>query len=399
MSLSGFGNIHQSEALQGALPTTQNTPQQCPFGLYTEQLSGSAFTRPRHLNLKSWLYRIQPSVVQGDYQLYSKKSLHAVDALQAPNAYRWSPQPLPKKEIDFIDGLLPIAGNTFSTTFIYQCTQSMKNRYFCNREFGSITIAPGHIAVIPCGIQFRIEINETAAAGYLCENRASPLTLPQLGLIGANGLANPQHFIYPAAAYEKTSRPSQLICKYQQHLWIAESDHSPLNVVAWKGNYAPYSYDLSLFNTINTVSFDHPDPSIFTVLTSESPLPGSANLDFVIFPPRWMVAEHTFRPPYFHRNIMSELMGLIEGFYDAKPNGFTPGGISIHNAMTPHGPDSDAHRSASKMDLRPTKYEQTMAFMLESREPWSITQDALESKTRQADYTQCWQGLLPAQLT
>ncbi len=410
MYLAGFGNYHQTEAVTGALPKNQNSPQHCPQGLYAEQLSGSAFTRSRHLNLRSWLYRIKPSVIHGDYQLYTKKPLLVVDERQAPNPYRWSSYPKPNKSVDFIDGLIPIAGNNLASTFIYQCNQSMQDRFFSNSdgelllvpylgdmliftELGKLLIAPGQIAVIPRGIKFRIELMSAIACGYLCENRASPLTLPQLGPIGANGLANPRHFLYPKAAYDDHPCNATLICKYQNHLWMAKSDFSPLNIVAWHGNYAPYCYDLSLFNTMNSVSFDHPDPSIFTVLTSESTTPGVANLDFVIFPSRWVVAEHTFRPPYFHRNIMSELMGLIQGKYDAKNEEFSPGGISIHNCMTGHGPDYESYQQAIRSDLQPIRYDNTLAFMFESCEPWNVTDTALKSNNRQTDYSKCWQDL------
>jgi homogentisate 1,2-dioxygenase len=408
--LSGFGNYHQTEASPGALPSAQNSPQHCPLGLYAEQLSGSAFTRLRHVNLRSWLYRIRPSVVQEEFTLYNKAPVITLAHPQSPNPYRWSPQAIPKKSIDFIDGLTPIAGNQVMSAFIYQCNQSMKDRYFSNSdgeillvpyqgdvllftELGKLTLSPGQIAVIPRGIRFRMELMSPLTCGYLCENRASPLTLPQLGPIGANGLANPRHFLYPKAAYEVCETPSTLVCKYQNHLWVATCAHSPLNVVAWQGNYAPYTYDLSLFNTIGSVSFDHPDPSIFTVLTSESTTPGVANLDFVIFPARWMVSEHTFRPPYFHRNVMSELMGLIHGEYDAKQEGFTPGGISIHNSMTPHGPDKDTYQKAVNDTLKPLRYNNTLAFMFETCEPWNVASNALTCKTRQLHYSECWKDL------
>ena len=258
-------------------------------------------------------------------------------------------------------------------------------------ELGLLTLPTGMIAVIPRGIKFKVEVIGKEAKGYLCENRGNPFILPSLGVIGANGLANPRHFEYPQAAYEKKQKNVKIICKNHQQLWIAESDHSPLNVVAWHGNYAPYRYDLSLFNTINTVSFDHPDPSIFTVLTSESDTPGVANLDFVIFPPRWMVAEHTFRPPYFHRNYMNELMGLIRGVYDAKKEGFVPGGVSIHNCMTPHGPDYDSYVKAAKQELAP-QFNNSLAFMFETREPWYATNDAMMDSSFQMNYLKCWDG-------
>lgn len=413
MYLSGFGNYHQSEAVPGALPKDQNSPQQCQFGLYAEQLSGTAFTRPRHQNLRSWLYRATPSVVQEDYSLYKKNILESFAENQAPNPFRWSPFTNPDSKQDFVDGLFHIAGNELCNTFIYQCNQTMHSRYFSDNdgellflpylgdlilhtEFGRLVIGPGKIAVIPRGIKFRVEMTGPMAAGYLCENMSTPLTLPQLGPIGSSGLAHPRHFLYPMAAYEIEENEVTLICKYQKKCWSARARSTPLNVVGWHGNYAPYSYDLSLFNTINTVSFDHPDPSIFTVLTSESDSPGVANLDFVIFPPRWMVAEATFRPPYFHRNMMSELMGLIAGEYDAKKEGFLPGGLSVHNCMTAHGPDKDTYQNSSNEDLKPTRYDNTLAFMLETRVPWLLTEQALAHPTRQLNYSACWQGLAAA---
>lgn len=413
MYLQGFGNYHQTEAVPGALPTNQNSPQHCNLDLYAEQLSGTAFTRPRHKNLYSWLYRILPSVVQGSYHPYKKEFNNPYDAEQSPNPLRWSPLPLYKeKNVDFIEGLFHLAGSYFVNAYLYHCNCSMQNKYFANHdgellfvpyvgevnlhtEFGKLTILPGMIAVIPRGIKFKMELIDKETRGYLCENRGSPLTLPPLGVIGANGLANPRHFLYPTAAFEQNSSDVTLICKYQNKLWTAKCNHSPLNVIAWHGNYAPYCYDLSLFNTINTVSFDHPDPSIFTVLTSESDIPGVANLDFVIFPPRWMVAEHTFRPPYYHRNYMNELMGLIKGEYDAKKEGFSPGGVSIHNCMTPHGPDRLSYEAAIKQKLQPEAYLNTLAFMFETKDVWQITEQAMRVPERQRDYADCWQGLAP----
>ncbi len=410
MYLAGFGNYHASEAISGALPTNQNSPQKCAFGLYAEQLNGSAFTQPRHVNLHSWLYRTLPSVVHQEYTPYSSSIIEAFAPLQAPNPMRWAPLPKLKANNDFIDGLFHVAGNRLLNTYLYQCNQSMTTRYFSNSdgellfvpyqgklrlhtEFGLLEIAPGMIAVIPRGIKFKVELLDSYAAGYLCENEGMPLSLPQLGAIGANGLANPRHFLYPKAAFEELDGDISLICKYQQHLWVAKSHHSPLNVVAWHGNYAPYCYDLSLFNTIGSISFDHPDPSIFTVLTSESDTPGIANLDFVIFPSRWMVSENTFRPPYYHRNIMSELMGLVTGEYDAKEEGFSIGGVSIHNCMTAHGPDAITYQKASNQKLKPQHYPDTLAFMFESREPWLVTKTALDHSLRQKNYADCWQGL------
>jgi homogentisate 1,2-dioxygenase len=410
MYLNGFGNHHQSEAIPGALPTQQNSPQRCHKGLYAEQLSGSAFTRLRHTNLHSWLYRLLPSVVQGDFSPYPNVIQQSFALMQSPNPQRFSPRSKPLNSVDFIDGLFHMAGNTHLHTYLYQCNQSMKKRYFSNRdgellfvpyegkirlqtEFGDLELGPGMIAVIPRGIYFKVELIDSYAAGYLCENGGEPMTLPELGIIGANGLAHPRHFLYPTAKTESMDGKVELICKYHQQHWVANSVHSPLNVVAWHGNYAPYCYDLSLFNTMNTVSYDHPDPSIFTVLTSPSSIPGVANFDFVIFPSRWMVAENTFRPPYFHRNIMSELMGLITGEYDAKKEGFSIGGVSIHNCMTAHGPDAETYQRESTRQLTPERYNETLAFMFESQQPWLITEKALMDASRQKNYSACWADL------
>lgn len=410
MYLQGFGNHHQTEAKKGALPKTQNSPQNCPFDLFAEQISGTAFTKLRSTNLHSWLYRMLPTAAQGPYTLYPQNLVMEYTKELSPNAERWSPIARESgSECDFIEGLFHVAGNHITQAYTYQCTKSMHNKYFANNdgellfvpysgkvhlhtEMGILFLKPGMIAIIPRGIKFKVELLDSETKGYLCENSASPLALPQLGILGANALANPRHFNYPIAAFEQTQGPVTILCKNKNRLWQAKCDHSPLNVVAWSGNYAPYSYDLSLFNTINTVSFDHPDPSIFTVLTSDSDTPGVANLDFVIFPPRWMVAEHSFRPPYFHRNVMNELMGLVEGQYDAKQEGFVPGGISIHNCMTPHGPDLNAYQQASTQELKPEKYQSTLAFMFETKESWHITEQAMNNSSRQQDYLSCWQG-------
>jgi homogentisate 1,2-dioxygenase len=217
--------------------------------------------------------------------------------------------------------------------------------------------------------------------------------LPELGPIGANGLANARDFLYPVAAHDEREGDFALIAKFGGKLWRAPIDHSPLDVVAWHGNYAPYKYDLARFNAVNTVTYDHPDPSIFTVLTSPSDTPGTANVDFVVFPPRWMVAEATFRPPWFHRNVMSEYMGLIRGVYDAKAEGFLPGGGSLHNAMSGHGPDAATFERASSAELVPQKLADTLAFMFESRYVIQPTERALAAPQLQADYASCWQGL------
>lgn len=418
--MSGFGNEFATEALPGALPEGRNSPQKPAYGLYAEQLTGSPFTAPRAHNQRSWTYRIYPSVMHKPYEPLKQKTIHSTpfnEAPASPNQLRWDPLPIPTKETDFIDGLHTVAGNGDSDGWsglaihIYAANASMKNRFFYNAdgemlfvpqqgrltlrtELGVLETAPGEIAVIPRGIKFAVNFPDGMSRGYVCENYGSPFVLPDLGPIGANGLANPRDFFYPVAAFEDRQEACEVVAKFGGHLWRADYDHSPLDIVAWHGNYAPYKYNLTRFNTVNTVSFDHPDPSIFTVLTSPSYPPGTANIDFAIFPPRWMVAEDTFRPPWFHRNVMSEFMGLIHGVYDAKEGGgFVPGGYSLHNCMSGHGPDGAVVDKAMNAELKPFYIDQTMAFMFESRYIMRPTKQALESKTLQKDYYQCWQTI------
>ncbi len=417
----GFGNHFATEALPGALPEGQNSPQECPYGLYAEQLSGSAFTAPRGHNLRSWLYRIRPSAVQSAFRETSSGKIATAPFNEVPadpNQMRWDPLPIPSTPTDFIDGLFTMAGNGSAAgqagcgVHLYALTADMTSRFFYDAdgelllvpqqgalelrtEMGRLQVKPGEIAVIPRGVKFQVRrgANTEAARGYVCENYGKPFELPGLGPIGANGLANPRDFLAPVAWYEDASGDFELVAKFGGRLWASALKHSPLDVVAWHGNYAPYKYDLAHFNTIGTVSFDHPDPSIFTVLTSPSDTPGTANIDFVIFPPRWMVAEHTFRPPWFHRNIMSEYMGLIHGVYDAKAEGFVPGGSSLHNCMSPHGPDAATFEKASTAELRPEHQANTLAFMFESRYLFHPTAQALAAPFRQKNYVEVWQGL------
>jgi homogentisate 1,2-dioxygenase len=416
---SGFGNEFATEAIPGALPAGQNSPQKAPYGLYVEQFSGSSFTSPRATNRRTWTYRIRPSVMSKPFRQIPNNSLRSSpfdETPATPNQLRWDPLPIPSAPTDFIDGLITMGGcgdysaQTGAGIHIYACNASMIDRFFYNAdgetlvvpqsgclfirtELGVMELAPGEIGVLPRGLKFLVELPDGEARGYVCENYGAQFRLPELGLIGSNGLANARDFLALTAAYEESEGDFRIVAKFQGALWEAAIDHSPLDVVAWHGNYAPYKYDLARFNTINTVSFDHPDPSIFTVLTSPSDTPGVANIDFVIFPPRWMVAEHTFRPPYFHRNVMSEFMGLIFGQYDAKEEGFTPGGASLHNCMSPHGPDAEAFEKARNADLKPQRYENTLAFMFESRYVIRPTKFAMETEALQKDYIDCWQGL------
>ncbi|MGP3948891.1 homogentisate 1,2-dioxygenase [Streptomyces sp. 7N604] len=425
--LSGFGNEHSSEAIPGALPTGRNSPQRAPLGLYAEQLSGTAFTEPRHHNRRSWLYRIRPSAAHPAFRRTGNGALRAApfdEAVPDPNRLRWNPLPEPDGPADFVEGLWTLGGNgdvrqrTGMAIHLYAANRSMTDRVFSDAdgellivpeqgglllrtEFGLLRAEPGHVALIPRGVRFRVELLDAApiggqsptARGYVCENYGQPFALPDLGPIGANGLANARDFLAPSAAYEDREGPVEVINKFCGNLWAATYDHSPLDVVAWHGNHVPYVYDLRRFNVLGSISYDHPDPSIFTVLTSPSDTPGLAGVDFVVFAPRWLVGEDTFRPPYFHRNVMSEYMGLIEGAYDAKAEGFVPGGGSLHNMMSAHGPDRETFDRASAAELKPQKIEGGLAIMFETRWPVTATEQALSADHLQRGYDDVWQGL------
>ncbi|HEX9837242.1 MAG TPA: homogentisate 1,2-dioxygenase [Alphaproteobacteria bacterium] len=413
---SGFGNEFATEAVEGALPKGQNSPQRPPHGLYSEQLSGSPFTAPRAENRRTWLYRIRPSAMHRPYRRIGEGLIRTApfaDAGAGPNRLRWDPLPYPKARQDFVDGLATVAANGDAgaragvAIHIYLATAPMRDRAFANAdgellivpqdgrlllrtEMGMLDVAPGEVAVVPRGVKFAVELPDGKARGYVCENYGALLRLPELGPIGSNGLANARDFLTPVAAFEDRDAPIQLVAKFEGGLWATDLDRSPFDVVAWHGNYAPYKYELANFMAINTVSFDHADPSIFTVLTSPSGVPGTANVDFVIFPPRWLVAEHTFRPPWFHRNVMSEYMGLIRGSYDAKAEGFVPGGASLHNCLSAHGPDRETFEGASRAKLDPQYLGDSLAFMFETRLVCRPTAFALETPALQRDYDSCW---------
>ena len=415
---TGFANEFATEALAGALPDGRNSPQRAPYGLYAEQLSGTAFTAPRHANRRSWLYRIRPAAVHLPFEPVKETGggrwLSRFDEVPTPpNQLRWDPLPIPdaSQPTDFIDGLVTMAGNAACGIHVYAANRSMEHRYFYDAdaellivpqqgrlvlatELGVLEVEPQEIAVIPRGVRFQVRLPDGAARGYVCENFGAPFKLPDLGVIGSNGLANPRDFRTPVAAYEDREGEFELLARFRGQLWRAAIGHSPLDVVAWHGNYAPYKYDLRRFNTIGSISYDHPDPSIFLVLQSASDTPGVDTIDFVIFPPRWLAMEHTFRPPWFHRNVASEFMGLIHGAYDAKAEGFLPGGASLHNCMTGHGPDADTFAKASAADTtRPDHITDTMAFMFETPAVIQPTRFALETAQLQPEYFRCWQGL------
>jgi len=416
---SGFGNEFATEAVAGALPQGRNSPQRSPRGLYAELISGTAFTAPRALNRRTWMYRRQPSVVSGAYApyeqpLWTSGATGGVD--MPPDPLRWHPFAIPDAPLDFVDGVRTVVANgdvqaqVGVAALVYTANRSMQQRVLVNAdaemlfvpqqgrlriatELGRLEVGAGEVACIPRGLACRIELPDGPSRGYVCENYGAFFRLPELGPIGSNGLANARDFETPVAAFEDDSGPIEVIRKFGGRLWRNTQRATPFNVVAWHGNLAPFQYDTARFMTIGTVSFDHPDPSIFTVLTSPSDTPGTANCDFVIFPPRWMVAEDTFRPPWYHRNVMSEFMGLVKGQYDAKPEGFKPGGASLHNCMVPHGPDAEAFDKASHAELKPHKLDNTLAFMFESRWRFVPSAFAMTGGALDAQYASCWNDL------
>ena len=416
---SGFGNTFATEALPGALPQGRNSPQRCPYGLYAEQLTGTSFTAPRVVNRRSWLYRIRPAVMHQPFERIDAGRLGnwLYETRSTPNQLRWNPLPAPEAPIDFVEGLVPMAANgdpcrqCGCAVHIYTASRAMGKRVLYDAdgellfvpqhgrhrfvtELGIIEAAPQEIVVIPRGVRFKLDpIDDGWIRGYLCESFGSGFRLPELGPIGANGLANARDFFTPVAAFEDEGSAHELIAKFAGQLWAARMDHSPFDVVAWHGNYAPYKYDLRRFNVMGSISYDHPDPSIFTVLQSPSDTPGVSMIDFVVFAPRILAMQNTFRPPWYHRNVASEFMGLVHGIYEAR-RGFQPGGASLHNCMSAHGPDVATFERASNADLaKPDVIEDTMAFLFETRWILDPTRTALQLPQLQRDYFECWQGL------
>ena len=417
--MPGFGNDFETEALPGALPQGMNSPQRCEYGLYGEQLSGTAFTdvRPE----RTWCYRIRPSVKHS--HRYEKIDLpywvsapHVVPDVISLGQYRWNPVPHSDQDLTWLTGMrtMTTAGDVNTqigmATHIYLATESMVDSYFFSAdsemlvipqeghirfwtELGIIDLEPKEIAIIPRGLLYRVEVLDGPARGFVCENYGQKFELPRRGPIGANCMANPRDFKTSVAAFEDREVHSFVTAKWCGQFHKTKIEQSPLDVVAWHGNYAPYKYDLRTYCPVGAVLFDHPDPSIFTVLTAPSGQPGTANIDFVLFRERWMVAEDTFRPPWYHKNIMSELMGNIYGQYDAKPEGFVPGGVSLHNMMLPHGPDKNAFDGASNAKLGAEKLDNTMSFMIETRFPQHLTEFASKEAPLQDDYVECWTSL------
>jgi len=448
--LTGFGCHHESEALPDALPVGQNSPQVCPYGLFAEQLSGTSFTTPRHENQRSWLYRIRPSVGHPPFTAVASASSSSSPSLASelvvgdfsnahisPTQYRWKPFPMPGSDsngksgsaasasasasassatVDFVQGLASLAGHGSPDSksglaiHVYTCNTSMVDKSFVNSdgdflivpqhgtlhvrtEFGMMVVSPGHICVVQRGMHMSIGV-EGASRGYICEVYNGHFRLPELGPIGANALANPRDFQQPTAAFEDRKTNFTVVQKYIGKFFTYTRPYSPYDVVAWHGNYVPYMYDLNKFCPLGAVRFDHIDPSIFTVLTCPGPDVGVASADFVIFPPRWAVQEHTFRPPYYHRNVMSEFMGNICGKYEAKPDGFMPGGASLHSCMAAHGPDAATFKAATTELQKPVRLsDDSLAFMFETAYMLKLTDYALKIAQPDEDYWKVWEPI------
>lgn len=414
--LRGYNNHHTSEAVKGALPAHQNSPQKTPFGLYAEQLSGTAFTAPSPSNRRSWVYRCRPSVQHFAAGSLAERPLWTPNDLITPVApLRWSPLEQPATEFSESLTLLSQTGSptemqgcgilTFNNVGPSNVIQNhdaemllipQSGELIVTTELGVLKLSPGYVGVIPKQIFFQI-ISDEPVRGYALENYGHAFTLPTRGPIGANGLANERDFEYPEAALQP-DRPTKILVKSGQAFTHYKLEHTPFDVAAWHGNLAPYRYDMRRFNTLGSISYDHPDPSIFTALTSPSSIEGTANIDLVIFNDRWLVADNTFRPPWYHRNVMSEFMGLVLGQYDAKPEGFLPGGFSLHNAGAPHGPDAQAYKGAVSADLAPVRLSDTLAFMFETGLKQQIPASLLNRPEHQRGYLDCWADLQPVSL-
>lgn len=415
--MTGFGNEFETEALPNALPVGQNSPQKPAYGLYSELFSATTFPAPRARNRRTYMFRIHPSVQAPKYSRIDNSLIATppFDTVPTPNNMRWDAFEIGGEDADFIDGLATICGvggpiaQSGMAMHIYRVTRSMSDRVFTNNdgemivmpqqgalrfvtELGVLEAAPGAIVILPKGIRFRVELPEGPARGFVCENFSQAFHLPELGLIGSNGLANAADFYAPVAAYEDRNTPCELVQKYAGNLWATELPYSPLDVVAWRGNCAPMLYDAEKFVALGTATVDHPDPSIFCALTSGGDAVLGPNVDMLILPPRWLVAEHSFRPPGFHRNCVCEMVALIKGRHQGKTGGFGPGGFSIHNNFAPHGPDVNTVQMAREEELKPMKLEGTLAFLFETRFPLAVTPFAHEAKENQADVVAMWQG-------
>ncbi|GJE85537.1 homogentisate 1,2-dioxygenase [Phanerochaete sordida] len=410
----GFGNWFTSEALPNVLPSGQNMPQKNKYDLYTEGMNGCPFTAPRAQNQHNWLYRIRPSVAhqgitksakQNPY-LVAEFSLNDPKQSVSPERVAWRPDSVPANErVTFVHGIKSMAGNGSPllregvVLHTYACNASMERQAFVNSdgdfllvpvagrldiqtELGRMMVFPGEVAVVQRGLKWKVSVPDGKAMGYIQEIFGMHYELPELGPLGASGLANPRDFEHPVAHFDVDQSDWEVLYKLGGQLWSCAQDHTPFDVVAWHGNYVPYKYDLDAFISCGSLSRDHMDPSVWTVLTARSKTPGVALADVIFAGERWDVAEKTFRPPYFHRNTATEIIGLISGDFGFERD-FAPGALSLETGFGAHGMESDAYDAASDMELKPTKILQgTRMVLFETSMLMCLTEHALKTSRR-----------------
>jgi len=415
---TGFGNVHQSEDLPDALPRDQNSPRRVAYGLYAEQVNGSGFVAPRHENRRSWLYRVRPSADQSPAVALPQGFL-AGDFLAEPpepNLAGWAPLPLPTVATDFVDGLATLGGAGSArlrrgyAVHVYAANRGMEDRCFGNAdgdllilpeqgaltlltELGPLEVAPGQVALVPRGIRFSVLVSVGGARGYVAESFGRPFGLPDRGPVGANGLADARHFRAPSAWHEdRVSLGYRVTAKLAGRLFESTQDHSPFDVAAWQGNHVPTVYDLDAFSPVGNARFDHGDPSIHTVLSAPMDEQGAHTLDLVAFVARWDVTEHTFRPPYFHRNVTTELNGIVR---DAVVPGspFVPGCFFLTPSLVPHGvvaASVERHLAEAAAESPRRSSESSLWFQFETALPFVPTPWARDAAHRIADWPLVW---------
>jgi homogentisate 1,2-dioxygenase len=417
---AGFCNFHESETLPGALPVDQNSPRSSPYGLYAEQLNATGFVAPREANRRSWMYRIRPSAEQGPLAPLAHERLRgdfSGEPVEA-NLAGWGPLPFPASPTDFVDGLATLGGAGSPSSrrgyavHLYAANRGMEDRCFSDAdgdllllpeegsltlltELGVLQVHPGQLALVPRGVRFSVLLGGSRARGYVGESFGRPFSLPERGPVGANGLADARHFRGPVARHEERLCPGyRVTVKLGGALFEATQDHSPFDVVAWHGNHFPTVYDLAAFSPAGNARVDHIDPSIHTVLTSPLDEAGANGLDLVVFTPRWDATEHTFRPPYFHRNVATELNGIIREVASAG-SPFARGCCFLTPSFTPHGVlATGVERTLALDDERADQArrsaDSSLWFQFESTLPFSPTAWARTAPNRVDDWPLVW---------
>ncbi|GLI78307.1 hypothetical protein PoHVEF18_006618 [Penicillium ochrochloron] len=395
--LNGFNGYHQSEAAEGVIPLVINIPQKSKYGLHTERISGSSFTAPRKDSKQTWLYRLLPSTCHEDFSLLENHPFNLKNVLNSkyqysPNRSTWAPAQI-AKEADFLTGLQLIGGAGNPTMkeglayYAFTAGKSMpSNQAFYSAdgdfllapqkgtldirtEMGYLRVRSNEICVVPRGIRFHVSLPAGPVRGFALELFEGHFELPELGPIGSTGLANIRDFEIPTASFDNSNVDTEIIAKFAGQVHRTVHRGSIFNVAGWSGTYYPFKYDLGKFNTIGSVSYDHTDPSIFTVLTAPSSVPGEAVVDVAVFGPRWLVMEKSYRPPYFHRNTMSEFAFVIKGGFDVTP--LPPqleGLFLLSNTMCAHGADPESWKQATEKELVPEKIPPgNLGMMFESK--------------------------------